>query len=85
MRPSPSRVPAAARRTCELAARPLPAPEDLDDATIRAAIARFDGNLSAAARHLGVARNTLYRRMGPPRFLRPPGARSPARWDGQKR
>ena len=32
--------------------------------TIRAALERFDGNLSAAARHLGVARNTLYRRMG---------------------
>jgi transcriptional regulator of acetoin/glycerol metabolism len=39
-------------------------PKDLDDATIRAALERFDGNLSAAARHLGVARNTLYRRMG---------------------
>ncbi|MHB1375741.1 MAG: helix-turn-helix domain-containing protein [Thauera sp.] len=36
----------------------------MDDATIRAALERFDGNLSAAARHLGVARNTLYRRMG---------------------
>ncbi|WP_374616034.1 helix-turn-helix domain-containing protein [Thauera aminoaromatica] len=33
---------------------------------MRAAIERFDGNLSAAARHLGVARNTLYRRMGRP-------------------
>ena len=39
-------------------------PKDIDDATIRAALERFDGNLSAAARHLGVARNTLYRRMG---------------------
>ncbi len=39
-------------------------PKDLDDATIRAALERFDGNLSAAARHLGVARNTLYRRLG---------------------
>ncbi|WP_420544430.1 helix-turn-helix domain-containing protein [Thauera aminoaromatica] len=38
----------------------------LDDDAIRAAIERFDGNLSAAARHLGVARNTLYRRMGRP-------------------
>ena len=33
-------------------------------APIRAALERFNGNLSAAARHLGVARNTLYRRMG---------------------
>ena len=39
-------------------------PKDIDDAAIRAALERFDGNLSAAARHLGVARNTLYRRMG---------------------
>ncbi|MGD9872334.1 MAG: helix-turn-helix domain-containing protein, partial [Thauera sp.] len=39
-------------------------PKDIDDAAIRAALERFDGNLSAAARYLGVARNTLYRRMG---------------------
>ncbi|MBX3684360.1 MAG: sigma-54-dependent Fis family transcriptional regulator, partial [Thauera sp.] len=49
---------------------PLPLPlrraRALDDDAIRAAIERFDGNLSAAARHLGVARNTLYRRMGRP-------------------
>jgi len=43
---------------------PLRRARALDDEAIRAAIARFDGNLSAAARHLGVARNTLYRRMG---------------------
>ncbi len=45
---------------------PLRRARALDDDAIRAAIARFDGNLSAAARHLGVARNTLYRRMGRP-------------------
>ena len=45
---------------------PLQRARALDDDAIRAAIARFDGNLSAAARHLGVARNTLYRRMGRP-------------------
>ena len=45
---------------------PLRRARALDDEAIRAAIARFDGNLSAAARHLGVARNTLYRRMGRP-------------------
>lgn len=39
-------------------------PKDIDDAMIREALERFEGNLSAAARHLGVARNTLYRRMG---------------------
>ena len=36
----------------------------LDETKIRQALERFDGNLSAAARYLGVARNTLYRRLG---------------------
>jgi transcriptional regulator of acetoin/glycerol metabolism len=45
---------------------PLRRARALDDEAIRAALERFDGNLSAAARHLGVARNTLYRRMGRP-------------------
>ena len=36
----------------------------VDDNAIRTALARHNGNLSAAARELGVARNTLYRRMG---------------------
>ena len=30
---------------------------------VSAALARFDGNVSAAARSLGVSRNTLYRKM----------------------
>ncbi len=37
---------------------------NLDEDTIRAALHACGGNLSAAARKLGVARNTLYRRMG---------------------
>ena len=65
-------APVARLATCVPMANPAEAlargrgrrPKDLDDATIRAALERFDGNLSAAARHLGVARNTLYRRMG---------------------
>jgi len=63
---APVRAVPLALATDDFSLLPLRRARALDDEAIRAAIARFDGNLSAAARHLGVARNTLYRRMGRP-------------------
>jgi len=34
------------------------------DAMIAAAVAEAGGNIAAAARNLGISRNTLYRRLG---------------------
>lgn len=41
--------------------RPL---ADVESETIRFAISRYGGNLSEAARRLGIGRSTLYRRLG---------------------
>ena len=38
--------------------------DDIESETIRFAISRYGGNLSEAARRLGIGRSTLYRRMG---------------------
>ena len=37
---------------------------ELEDQAIEQALAAFDGNVSAAARQLGISRNTIYRRRG---------------------
>ena len=44
-------------------AAPGPAPEDLDKATIEAALARAGGVVAQAAAELGLSRQALYRRM----------------------
>ncbi len=41
--------------------RPL---DEIESETIRFAISRYGGNLSEAARRLGIGRSTLYRRLG---------------------
>ncbi|MGQ0643831.1 MAG: helix-turn-helix domain-containing protein, partial [Gemmatimonadaceae bacterium] len=38
--------------------------EEAEQLLIRRALARFDGNVSLAAKHLGVSRSALYRRLG---------------------
>ncbi|MDR3505410.1 MAG: sigma-54-dependent Fis family transcriptional regulator [Acidocella sp.] len=58
----------------ELSAKPTPAPlaaavagaislRAHSDAVISSALAEMSGNIAAAARHLGISRNTLYRRL----------------------
>ena len=37
---------------------------EIESETIRFAISRYGGNLSEAARRLGIGRSTLYRRLG---------------------
>ena len=53
-------------RTVLPAAPLLPAPtmRDVELRAIEQALAQCDGNLSAAARRLGISRNTMYRRLG---------------------
>jgi DNA-binding NtrC family response regulator len=41
--------------------------EEAEQLLIRRALARFDGNVSLAAKHLGLSRSALYRRLGDPR------------------
>jgi len=41
--------------------------EEAEQLLIRRALARFDGNVSLAAKHLGLSRSALYRRLGEPR------------------
>jgi sigma-54 dependent transcriptional regulator, acetoin dehydrogenase operon transcriptional activator AcoR len=43
---------------------PVPTLQEQEIQTIRNALRQFDGNVSAAARALGVSRNTVYRRLG---------------------
>jgi transcriptional regulator of acetoin/glycerol metabolism len=54
----------------ELSQKPMPAPEPAgstlraqSDAMIASAVSEAGGNIAAAARNLGISRNTLYRRL----------------------
>jgi sigma-54 dependent transcriptional regulator, acetoin dehydrogenase operon transcriptional activator AcoR len=51
---------ANAQHTCAVQAVRL---QDVATSTIAAAVARHRGNVSAAARDLGISRNTIYRKM----------------------
>ena len=60
-----SRAGAESRRMLSVAARPRGRPPlGLDESLIQRALAEHGGNVSAAARALGIARNTLYRKLG---------------------
>ncbi len=60
--PQPGPGPGAAEGSASPAASPSPAlPEGITAGSVREALAAHGGNVSAAARALGVARNTVYR------------------------
>ncbi|MNN74120.1 Limonene hydroxylase [compost metagenome] len=57
-------------RAGTVAAPTLPASgalEEIAEAAMRQALAECQGNVSAAAKRLGINRSTLYRRLGTPR------------------